>query len=736
MRLHAEERSVVRGGEITEHAFQIKSTSKAFAILSSGLYTNKIRAIIRELTCNAYDAHVAAGNTDTPIEIKLPSALDPTFYVKDFGIGLDHEGVTKLYTTYFESTKADSNDYIGALGLGSKSPFSYTQTFSVEARHNGKKRFYTAFINEHGVPAIVRMSENDTDEQNGLTVSLQVRTDDVSKFFDEAQHALMYFKPQPNVIGRSGFAPYSLKHVVEGNRWKVRSADYYAHMHGAYIVQGFVAYPIDRGVMEQNQLSDLARAVLQMNIDIVVNMGDVEVAASREALSYTKPTIANIKARIEQIAQEMSTTIQQQIDACSTLWEARIKFLTLMNDKNDTVRAMLNTFRNTIGFTWKKIKLSAEALIEVDKINDTNFTVVYKTAYGKTLRQMKGYTVDNKKSFFVAKTSNHLFELAVTDKMTFVFDDLGGAADVVRQWLDSQTKCDELRVVLIRPVSKQVVEQSKKEALNIVKQLGDAPLVYASELGFEKKKVKSYYKSKKTIKGELNVWVGFPTNGGYKKNQIRRVFSRNCWNTTTIDLSQGGFYVPTDRHMIVGSKGEEVMMFDEILSNGQLLGIIPNDVTIVGMSEKEVAIAQRQGKWINTLQHIEQQFNLLNKNDRLLKPIAAHKLVDIVGRGVFEYFVTRWNTVGVNVEDGLFKTFITGLKDMCDNTYHIKTVERMFLLFHRQAELTRISTVIDQVKNEWEQVKNHYEMLSLVNMSHISSRDVDKIVNYINTVDK
>ena len=40
--------------------FKIRNSAKAFGILSSGLYANKIRAIIRELGCNAVDSHVAA----------------------------------------------------------------------------------------------------------------------------------------------------------------------------------------------------------------------------------------------------------------------------------------------------------------------------------------------------------------------------------------------------------------------------------------------------------------------------------------------------------------------------------------------------------------------------------------------------------------------------------------------------------------------------------------------------
>jgi DNA topoisomerase VI subunit B len=107
--------------------FTIKASAKAFRILSDNIYKNKIAAIIRELSTNAVDSHFDAKQT-RPFEINLPDQLDPTFRIRDFGTGLAHDQVMHLYTTYFESTKDKSNDYNGTLGLGSKAPFSYTNT--------------------------------------------------------------------------------------------------------------------------------------------------------------------------------------------------------------------------------------------------------------------------------------------------------------------------------------------------------------------------------------------------------------------------------------------------------------------------------------------------------------------------------------------------------------------------------------------------------------------------------
>src|SRR5512139_258818 len=260
--------AVERGGVQAESTFTIKATSKAFDILSSGLYSDKVRAIVRELSCNAHDSHVAAGKGAVPIEVKLPSSLDQTFYVKDFGTGLSHEDIIQIYTTYFESTKTESDDFIGQLGLGSKSPFSYAPTFTVESRHEGVKRVYTCFKNEHGMPAISLMGEEETNEPNGLTVALAVKRDDIDKFNDAARKVYMYFDPVPNVLGYSHFEPYRIKHTIQGTNWKIRDTDYGARMSGPYVIQGFVAYPIDGGILRERGVSEQASKLLRTNLDI------------------------------------------------------------------------------------------------------------------------------------------------------------------------------------------------------------------------------------------------------------------------------------------------------------------------------------------------------------------------------------------------------------------------------------------------------------------------------------
>ena len=101
-------------GEVGE--FRIRNSAKAFSILSSGLYSNKIRAIIRELSCNAVDSHVAANRNTTPFDVHLPNAMEPWFAIRDYGVGLSYDQVVNIYTTAFSPDKNKVNDIFRPVG--------------------------------------------------------------------------------------------------------------------------------------------------------------------------------------------------------------------------------------------------------------------------------------------------------------------------------------------------------------------------------------------------------------------------------------------------------------------------------------------------------------------------------------------------------------------------------------------------------------------------------------------
>ena len=245
--------------------FNIKASPIAFQVLSSGLYQDKIAAVIRELSTNAWDGHrlrelgvknpdgtwavtPIKNQTKVPFKVVLPSQWDPVFTVRDYGVGLDHEGVMRLYTTYFGSTKSDSNDFTGALGLGSKSPFSMASSFLVLSYYNGTLRTYTAMIGEDGFPTIVLMDESPTKEVNGLEIRVTVNPNQIHMFRDRAAKIYSFFDVPPNVPGLTITKPTYTK---RGEKWAIRDNSYMRTSTGpAGVIMGQICYPITLSALE------------------------------------------------------------------------------------------------------------------------------------------------------------------------------------------------------------------------------------------------------------------------------------------------------------------------------------------------------------------------------------------------------------------------------------------------------------------------------------------------------
>lgn len=297
MKIHNERRAVTTENLTEENEarnFTIKADAAMFKMLSSTLYTHKIRAVIRELTCNAWDAHQAAKRQDTPIKVHLPTHMEPFFEVKDFGKGLSQESVMKLFSTYGESTKQGSNKEIGGFGIGSKSPFCYVDSFLVESRHGGVKSTYNAYIEKTGAPSIVFMGSTpmEPDDLTGITVKMTAESKDCAEFEREAAQVLRFFAAPVVDLNSTILTvlPAPLYENVLGRVYKDYSNK------GLYALMGNVLYPIPASAIPYTAHSQ----ILTSNKYIVYfKIGELEVAPSREQLSLTPDTIKTLKKKTE-----------------------------------------------------------------------------------------------------------------------------------------------------------------------------------------------------------------------------------------------------------------------------------------------------------------------------------------------------------------------------------------------------------------------------------------------------
>lgn len=348
MKLHPTQNNVVKSGNFEENNFSIEASAKAFFILSDGLYSNKIKAVIRELSTNAYDSQVDAGNQDTPFDVHLPTRLEPTFYVRDYGTGMSHEDCMQLYTTYFRSTRNDSNDAVGCLGLGSKAPFAYADQFNVESYQDGVVRIYTAYQSEDGTPTFSLMDTQVTEEPNGLKVTMAVKEDDLYDFKDEATSLYQYFDVKPNVIGEE--LSYRDEDVqIQGSGWRIVNTKY---NNTPKVIMGQIAYPFrldDVYTIERySDLTEEQRFLSNVKgLQVFMEIGDVDITPSREQLSFNSHTVDALRARVSEIKTAMVDEVQERVDECETLFDARVLFANVR--KQFSIGAMDDAFD---GMTW------------------------------------------------------------------------------------------------------------------------------------------------------------------------------------------------------------------------------------------------------------------------------------------------------------------------------------------------------------------------------------------------
>ena len=164
--------------------FNIAQSAQFFQILSSSLYTYKDEAVIRETLTNAIDANIKAGK-DQPVYVGIDN--NKMVFI-DFGSGINPDLIQDIYCTYGQSTKTQDETQTGGFGLGCKSPFAITDSFTLINRYQGKK--YTYLIQKSalnselkGIPTITLINEKELEpkEQTGIIVVIPYDSSKYSK---------------------------------------------------------------------------------------------------------------------------------------------------------------------------------------------------------------------------------------------------------------------------------------------------------------------------------------------------------------------------------------------------------------------------------------------------------------------------------------------------------------------------------------------------------------------------
>jgi len=691
MKLQQNTNKVVRSDSFEESKFTIEASSKAFSILSDGLYADKIKAVVRELSTNAYDAHIEMGKGNEPFLVHLPNRFEPSFSIRDYGTGLSHEDCMNLYTTYFGSTKTDSNDAIGCLGLGSKSPFAYTDSFTVTSYFNGEKRVYNSFKNEHDEPVFVLLSEEASDEVNGIEVMLSVAEYDVEEFKDKAQEIYQYFKVVPKFDDDTEIVVP--EYLLKGSIWGLQAKDNKRGYHQSFeagAIMGQVRYPIDVDQIEDENL----KALLSSGVEIHFDIGDLDITPSRESLSYNEYTKKNIVDTCGYVIEEMREVLQENFDDCKSLYDARTKFQKLKHSDNMKGLAEI--------VDASEAKWNGENLWDAEEAKTFR---IYKPEGRNTLRVLG-------RDRWKKTTSCKMTDCVRFDhgkEITIIFDDLKrGAVGRAKAFAKSKNGDDKW-------------SESNHLMYLISGMTMDEVLVFLS-----------------CTEDDVTLASSLPTvssNKSYSSSGEQR--SKLCmwkdrrWQDVDVDMSAGGYFVEINRYDIVNLEGERdsfINVNSVIEAIKDITGEPEKDIVVYGIKSQELKKKKfnSEDQWMNLLELLSEvrngkleevkesmvaycEFENFNRDSGSWHLEKASEFLEVVPNDIKEYLEGLSNMKS-------FKTVYSAVKRSC--TWVGKSFRK-----EMGEELTSL-TEINTWDVKWDKLIETYPMLIFISDSRYWHDDV------------
>jgi hypothetical protein len=276
--------------------FGIGDASVVIEILRNRLYEYKIQTLVQEYICNARDAMRELGKGND-FQVTIPTHLSPTFKVRDFGPGISPDRMKDVFIMYGASTKRGSDMQTGGFGIGAKSAWSYTDSFTIVTFIDGVKRTYVAHTGVNNNGRLDLISTGKTDEANGTEIQVPVGKNDVSEFREAVFRAIYFWEKRPEIKGEldipsleSGYRLNDNLEVIDSKMIPNFIGHYQYGRNMLAVIDG-VPYPINDKLMQKSkklfQLQEL------VNRKVILHMGNglVEVSASRESIADSNLSI-------------------------------------------------------------------------------------------------------------------------------------------------------------------------------------------------------------------------------------------------------------------------------------------------------------------------------------------------------------------------------------------------------------------------------------------------------------
>lgn len=290
-------------------------------LLTTKLYSTPIESFIREIVANAVDAHKEANNSE-PVLISVRTGVDNIFVeIRDYGTGLSPERFNLIYKNIGSSTKRDSNDYIGAFGIGRFAPLSCSNVVTINNYYDGTKYTYLMYLDNTELH-IDCISKVPTTEHNGLEVSVTLYKG--MSTMTSITEGLRNIALMPNVFvtfDSDTDSFFNKRNTIEFEHFKVNTFCYTNSTEDCFIKVdiGNVLYPVSLSKLGIESIFSkcylhFSQGEYSGNLSLIIKseMGEIDIAPNREDIIYTKDTTELLRKKIKDVEEELLNVVKEQ----------------------------------------------------------------------------------------------------------------------------------------------------------------------------------------------------------------------------------------------------------------------------------------------------------------------------------------------------------------------------------------------------------------------------------------
>lgn len=465
-------------GDVKEFKTSIDPKNLEFitTLLSSNLYSDPEQSFIREIVSNAWDSHVEAGTTDIPVIIKFKKDYDDySITIRDYGTGLSPERFNEIYRNIGSSTKRESNDYIGAFGVGHLVTFACSNATYITSYYKGIAYYYVGTKSNNTI-TYHQLRTEPTTEKNGVEITIKGITE--IQPYRKALNCITFF---PNIY-------------VDGidtniNNVKIKKFKYFAAA-TTYITQrlllGNVLYPCNKSLLPANTRRKIDKIEFT-GIVVKFDIGELSITPNRENIIYNQETINKIIERVDKAYDELMTLIKNKI---SKDYDDIIEYYNILTRSisydpvTDNLIKSLNyegcridteLIQNSVTYKGKNLETSFGSLRYVLSSTVPNYKgVVYKNKfYKKRLPyEIRNNNIVTSKNILILNSKARLTEIVKT-YLRRNYDTFCIMSDITYQEFESwvikeftSVTSDSNKDIILKGIYEALIKRAKKLNLN------------------------------------------------------------------------------------------------------------------------------------------------------------------------------------------------------------------------------------------------------------------------------